>query len=87
VARFGGDEFVIVVSGVEDETEARLLGERLVVSVRELDAPVSLSVGICGPGPASETTLMRRAADEAMYETKRAGKNSWTHRRWEPTAG
>jgi diguanylate cyclase (GGDEF)-like protein/PAS domain S-box-containing protein len=86
VARFGGDEFVIVVSGVEDETEAQLLGERLVVSVRELDAPVSLSVGICGPGPASETTSMRRAADEAMYETKRAGKDSWTLRRWARSA-
>ena len=86
VARFGGDEFVIVVSGGEDETEAQLLGERLVVSVRELDAPVSLSVGICGPGPASETTSMRRAADEAMYETKRAGKDSWTLRRWARSA-
>jgi GGDEF domain-containing protein len=76
---------VLVVAG-GDETEAQLLGERLVISARHLNVPVSLSVGICGPGPASQTTRMRRTADEAMYQTKRSGKDGWTHRPWDPTS-
>jgi diguanylate cyclase (GGDEF)-like protein/PAS domain S-box-containing protein len=86
VARIGGDEFMIVVAGVDDESEARLLGERLLASVRHLEAPVSLSIGICGPGPASQATAMRRIADAAMYQTKREGKDGWTHHTWEPAA-
>ncbi|MGO9877392.1 MAG: diguanylate cyclase domain-containing protein [Acidimicrobiia bacterium] len=83
VARLGGDEFVLVVTGATDDQEAQLLGERLVASVGHLNPPVTLSVGICGPGPATQTTPMRTSADEAMYETKRAGKHNWTHHRWE----
>jgi diguanylate cyclase (GGDEF)-like protein/PAS domain S-box-containing protein len=82
VARMGGDEFVLVVSAAEDSQDARPLGERLVASVRHLESPVSLSVGICGPGPAAQAIPMRRRADEAMYESKRAGKDGWTHCPW-----
>jgi diguanylate cyclase (GGDEF)-like protein/PAS domain S-box-containing protein len=87
IARMGGDEFVVVIPGVDNADEARVLGERLVRSARTLDIDVSLSVGVCGPGPAAQTKAMRRIADEAMYEAKRRGKNGWVHREWETFDG
>jgi len=78
IARIGGDEFVVVLTGAYRPDEVDLLGERLVRSVQYVEcarAPVSLSVGVCGPGPASEMSAMLESSDAAMYEAKRRGKN------------
>jgi diguanylate cyclase (GGDEF)-like protein len=88
VARIGGDEFAVVVARVDNDDEAQVLGERLVRAIRALDtvgAEVRLSVGVCGPGPASGTAAMRRIADEAMYRAKRNGKDGWVRVAWNPT--
>ncbi|MGH8997617.1 MAG: sensor domain-containing diguanylate cyclase, partial [Acidimicrobiales bacterium] len=81
VARIGGDEFVVVVA--EAGPDVALLGERLVEAVRVEDPglghDLTLSVGVCGPGPGSRTPEMLKAADEAMYSAKRAGKNAWVY--------
>jgi diguanylate cyclase (GGDEF)-like protein/PAS domain S-box-containing protein len=79
VARFGGDEFAVVVTQVDD-MQAVPLGARLLGVTRQLKvggAEVSLSVGICGPGPASDAAAMRQKADQAMYSVKRTEKNNW----------
>jgi diguanylate cyclase (GGDEF)-like protein/PAS domain S-box-containing protein len=78
VARIGGDEFAVVLTGAYRQDEVEVLGERLVKSVQYLErggATVSLSVGVCGPGPAVEMSAMLEIADQAMYEAKRLGKN------------
>jgi diguanylate cyclase (GGDEF)-like protein/PAS domain S-box-containing protein len=83
IARIGGDEFVVVVTGTHRQDDAKQLGARLVKSVRSLAAArtdVSLSVGICGPGPASDMSAMLKRADDAMYQAKRRGKNQYVHR-------
>jgi diguanylate cyclase (GGDEF)-like protein/PAS domain S-box-containing protein len=80
VARIGGDEFIVLVPGASSNEEADRLGARLVHAVdgvRETHPYISLSVGVCGPGPASVAAAMRRIADQAMYAAKRAGKNGW----------
>jgi diguanylate cyclase (GGDEF)-like protein/PAS domain S-box-containing protein len=86
VARFGGDEFAVVVT-VVDDMHAVPLGARLLGVTRELQVGgtnVSLSVGICGPGPASDAAAMRQRADQAMYSVKRTNKNNWIEVEWNP---
>lgn len=83
VARFGGDEFVVVLSGV-DLDEASVIGERLMAAVASpLDIPdgpehVTISVGIAPSlgGRRDERTSIDLidVADEAMLHAKRAGR-------------
>lgn len=79
VARFGGDEFVVACTGVDEEA-AVAAGERLCaalvapVQLREGTFPVSASVGIAcwdGNRPVSE---LIRDADTAMYVAKAQGR-------------
>jgi diguanylate cyclase (GGDEF)-like protein len=79
VARWGGDEFVLVLPGA-DAGDARAAVDRLVETLEAAAArggvPVTLSVGVVTTPPtmlASDELLKR--ADELMYEAKRAGKN------------
>jgi len=86
VARFGGDEFAVVAI-VEDGCVEFPLGPRLVGATRGLavqGTPISLSVGICGPGPATNTAAMRQMADQAMYTVKHNDKNDWIQVAWGP---
>jgi len=89
VARFGGDEFAVVVNHVDD-MQAVPLGARLLGVTREIEVAgvgVTLSVGICGPGPASAVAAMRQRADQAMYSVKRTVKNNWVEVEWNPPLG
>jgi diguanylate cyclase (GGDEF)-like protein len=83
VARFGGDEFVVVMSGV-DPDESSGIGERLMAAVASpLDIPdgpeqVTISVGAAPSvgGPRDERTSLDLidVADEAMLHAKRRGR-------------
>jgi diguanylate cyclase (GGDEF)-like protein len=89
VARFGGDEFAVVVTEVND-MESVPLGARLLGVTREIQVGgtrVSLSVGVCGPGPAADAAAMRQKADQAMYSVKRTDKNNWIEVDWNPPPG
>ena len=78
VARVGGDEFVVLLDGVDDEDEARSLATRVqaVLEARSIEAApgtivnVSASVGMAvGDGEVEAEALLRRA-DAAMYDAK-----------------
>lgn len=80
VARYGGDEFAIVVTGVT-ETQAGQMAERLTREVNSLTwgaahDPVSISVGlaVAQPGEAKATELVA-LADQRMYAA-RSGKRA-----------
>jgi diguanylate cyclase (GGDEF)-like protein len=78
-ARFGGDEFAVLLEGLVDIRDAERIAERVLDSLRkpfsigEHDLSVTASVGIAGAG-SSDVDLLRDA-DLAMYQAKGGGKN------------
>jgi diguanylate cyclase (GGDEF)-like protein len=78
-ARVGGEEFALLTPGAGAE-EALLVAERLRVAVAALDVlpgrGVTVSAGLAAwPVDAMDGDALRRAADEALYRAKAAGKN------------
>jgi diguanylate cyclase len=81
VARFGGEEFVVLLPGVPvDEAQMTLTRLQRTLSAslfmhdgREVFVTFSAGVTRFRPGEALEAALER--ADEALYEAKRTGKN------------
>jgi diguanylate cyclase (GGDEF)-like protein/PAS domain S-box-containing protein len=80
VARFGGDEF-LVLAAVRDESGAHALALHMLDAVRGVTAqPVSASIGYAlAPTDAQQPLKLLQMADEAMYEAKRQGKNRVAH--------
>ncbi len=83
-ARFGGDEFAVLLTDVYTESDITTIADRV---VEELSRPVrlmgseirlSVSVGIAvdNDGSQSHEDLLR-SADVAMYEAKGLGKGRW----------
>ena len=82
VFRYAGDEFIVVVRGVADAPEADLVASRLVdsvnhpASVKGFSVSISCSAGVAVGGRGSDPEQLLRNADAAMYEAKRAKRNS-----------
>ncbi len=77
VARFGGDEFAILLEEIQAEEEASIVAKRV---QQALAAPLGIaghevsttaSIGICLAAPGTSATDLLRNADLAMYEAKR----------------
>lgn len=88
VARFGGDEFVVIASGFADESELVDLIDRITrvpglsLRVGNERVHVSLSAGLARLGDGDDGDTMLRHADAAMYHAKASGA-----RRWEAFSG
>ncbi len=85
VARFGGDEFAILIECAHDPLdEATTAAERVLQELsqpfrlgdHELTLSASIGVAIASHDATAETLL--RDADIAMYRSKAAGKARWT---------
>jgi two-component system cell cycle response regulator len=83
VARYGGEEFVVVMPGTGPE-EASAAAERLRFAVEDIQfaavagvaTPLTVSIGVaCTPIEASAPDTLLHAADAALYEAKRNGRN------------
>ncbi|HMC52797.1 MAG TPA: sensor domain-containing diguanylate cyclase [Acidimicrobiales bacterium] len=77
VARYGGEEFAVILPGCTDH-EAMAMAERFREVVVTTGSPVAItaSVGVATfPVHASGATGLVRAADRALYVSKRAGRN------------
>ncbi len=79
VARFGGDEFVILCEDLTSASEATTIAERLQRSLRlpfDVDGQtmhVAISAGVVIGDARSEPRALLRDADAAMYRAKGAG--------------
>jgi diguanylate cyclase (GGDEF)-like protein len=84
VARLGGDEFVILLEDLHGPDDGRMIAEKIIdamqVAFRIGDEPlrVTTSIGIAfaDGGETAAGELMKRA-DSALYEAKRAGRNTF----------
>jgi len=78
VYRLGGEEFLTVLPGIDAPGGAEV-AERLreaVEQARPTDIPITISVGVSAArGTQVDYDLLFKAADEALYEAKRAGRN------------
>ncbi len=81
IARYGGDEFVILVTGITHPESAELKAARVletieqtvVTSAGELSISCSIGVSLCPIHGNSLDTLLK-AADQAMYGVKQLGR-------------
>jgi diguanylate cyclase (GGDEF)-like protein len=82
VARIGGDEFVILLTGVEESTGAdyvaqrvhKLLSPLLMLHGNEVRASLSIGISMSTTGY-TDALSMLRDADRAMYAAKAKGKS------------
>ncbi len=81
-ARIGGDELLVVLSGVHDLDEATAIAAKIRASVarpivlsRDRQVEVSLSVGVALLRAGESADQLLERADAAMYEAKRAGRD------------
>jgi len=84
VARFGGDEFAVLLEDAAGTADAIMVAERITDSLREpftvdgKEIHVSGSVGIAGSGPEVDgTDQLLRNADLAMYRAKSIGQGGY----------
>ena len=74
-SRWGGDEFIILLES--DISQAKALSERLASRQAEIPESVTFSIGVTELKDEDEETFLKRV-DEAMYTSKRTGKNRIT---------
>lgn len=83
-SRWGGDEFALLLTGLQDSHECEVTIARL---LQEINAPylvdgyelsVSASIGVTlYPKDRSDSDTLLRHADQAMYEAKQLGRNTY----------
>lgn len=81
-ARFGGDEFTVLVHGSVDEGGIEKIARRLLGVVEDPfvllgeEYALGLSIGIASfPGDGRDPDILLRNADTAMYQAKSRGRN------------
>ncbi|EOU2462940.1 diguanylate cyclase [Vibrio navarrensis] len=85
LARFGGDEFIMILSDIDDKHRTtqivtRLLGsiaKPLHVSGYEMSLSASIGISLYPENRDISADTLIQQADEAMYQAKLAGKNGY----------
>ncbi|MDC0359557.1 diguanylate cyclase, partial [Acidimicrobiales bacterium] len=81
IARFGGDEFVMLCESLSSQSEIWQIAERIRTKVatpfevgnRPIPVTVSIGIALCGPDDDAEALL--RDSDLAMYQAKELGRD------------
>lgn len=83
IARFGGDEFIIMFFS-NDTANAEILSQKILMMISKPiqllnhEIVVTASIGICiGPKDGEDAMTLLKNADMAMYSAKAMGKNSF----------
>ncbi|OUS22770.1 GGDEF domain-containing protein, partial [Nonlabens dokdonensis] len=86
VGRLGGDEFIIILGGLNSTKEVQPIVENLLNQFREMfvinsrELLLTTSIGIAMyPSDASDTSELLRNADSAMYNAKECGRNTFSY--------
>lgn len=84
ISRLGGDEFLVLQSGIEDIEDIENLAEEILnlfqnpFNVRQRKIFATISIGITVfPKDGVEENFLLKNADTAMYRAKEAGKNRY----------
>ncbi|WP_186435174.1 transporter substrate-binding domain-containing protein [Rheinheimera sediminis] len=84
VARFGGDEFVILLTGLVDRDDAAIVAEKILLYLQEplalsvCQAKVGASIGIAiYPDDGTDAATLLKSADQLMYQVKQQGKSQY----------
>ncbi|OWF82191.1 diguanylate cyclase [Yersinia rohdei] len=85
VARQGGDEFILIITGLSSIQEIEQLCARVIAQIEspyiinEQDIYIGASIGIAlAPQDSIHAEELLRFADIAMYEAKNSGRNRWS---------
>ena len=84
VARTGGDEFLLLLSGINEAADAGLIATKIVsgfdnpISIVGTEVHTSMSIGISVyPADGADADSLVAHADEAMYFAKQRGRNGF----------
>ena len=85
VGRLGGDEFIVLLGGLENPANAQLTAENLLdrfrdafcVDGRELMMTATVGIAVY-PGDGDSASELLRSADAAMYHAKELGRNTYS---------
>jgi diguanylate cyclase (GGDEF)-like protein len=84
LARVGGDEFVVVQTGLHKPDAASIVAQRLINALtepfdlegREVFLGASIGLALC-PNDGADVDSLLKSADLAMYQAKSAGRNTF----------
>jgi len=84
VARFGGDEFVVLLTGLLSREDAAIVAEKilfqltkpLTLSVAEVQVGASIGIAVY-PDDGTDSAKLLKVADSLMYRVKQQGKNQY----------
>jgi diguanylate cyclase (GGDEF)-like protein len=84
VARFGGDEFVVLLTGLLDRDDAAIVAEKILLQLAEpvqlsvSQVKVGASIGIAlYPDDGIDSNGLLKSADSLMYLAKQSGKGQY----------
>lgn len=84
VARFGGDEFVIILPNVHDRPAAEGIAQKVLAACRDpipigqSELQLGASIGLAMyPDDAQDPQVLLKLADDAMYMAKMSGRNTY----------
>jgi len=86
VARMGGDEFIVILSDINDREDINRIAENILEAMNtkfaalNVNCDVTASVGIAVyPQHADAPSALIKQADRAMYNAKENGKNNYSY--------
>ena len=82
VSRVGGDEFVVLLAHIENESDAAVIAQNILEAINQPffieqnNIEISCSIGIViYPKHGTDVISLMKNADDAMYQAKNAGRN------------